>query len=329
MNKNVVLTVTVPVYNTEAYLDKCLGSLVVSKELMDLLEVLVVIDGSKDNSIEIARKYEKNYPNTFRVIDKENGGHGSCCNVGVSEARGKYIHFLDSDDWFDDQFSSYLLRLQEESADAVFTKSMREKIYENKSILHYYHNIEYDKRFSLESLINIVFTFSLHEVSYSVKLFREYHVSFREKAYYDDTLFTVAGFLGINQIAFYDLILYHYLLGRPGQTIDPVVISKHFKDRCYATCDCFDLYKNSQDNISRLSNELILKNLGWNLECLYAYAWNQKWNSAKEDILSLNKLFKLSTKNIAIKKNYLVAIAFYLPFSCGYFLIHHVIKKVL
>lgn len=324
-----ILTVTVPVYNTEKYLDKCLGSLVVANDLMDLLEVLVVIDGSKDNSIEIARKYEVNYPNTFRVIDKENGGHGSCCNVGVSEAKGKYIHFLDSDDWFDENFSSYLIRLKNEKAEVVFSKRVNERIFDNSTEIHKYQYIEYDKIYTLESLRNLGFSFSIHEVSYSVALFRRYHVRFREKVSHDDAIFVVAGFLGVETIAFYNLVLYHYLIGRPGQSMDPLVITKHFKDRCYTTYDCFDLYEKSHNNISKISCEFILRGLGWNLERLYVDAWNQDKEHARNDIHFLNNMFKERKELKLINKNFHVKIGLFMPFSFGYFLIHSIIKKIL
>ena len=82
----------------EKYLNKCLDSLIV--ENMNLLEVLILNDGSKDNSSNIAHVYENKYPNTFRVIDKENGNYGSCINRGIKEAKGKYIKVLDADDSF-------------------------------------------------------------------------------------------------------------------------------------------------------------------------------------------------------------------------------------
>lgn len=329
MESNIILTVLVPVYNTEDYLDKCLGSLVVSKELMDILEVLVVIDGSKDNSIGIARKYESDYPNTFRVIDKENGGHGSCCNVGVAEAKGKYIHFLDSDDWFDEGFSKYLLRLREESSDVVFTKRVNERLFDNSTDIHSFQSIEYDKTYPLESLRNKGFAFTIHEVSYSVHLFRRYHVHFREKVSHDDAIFAVAGFLGVENIAFYNMVLYHYLIGRPGQSMDPQIISKHFKDRCYTTYDCFELYEKSKNNNKKITNEFVVRSLGWNLERLYADAWKQKRGVAKGDISFLNEMYKDHLENIPINKNYLVKIALYLPFSFGFFLIHYIIKPIL
>ena len=97
-----ILTIIIPTYNMEKYLDKCLTSLIIEdKKLMKLLEVLVVIDGAKDRSSEIGHTYQDKYPETFRVIDKENGNYGSCINRGLKEAKGKYVKVLDADDSFD------------------------------------------------------------------------------------------------------------------------------------------------------------------------------------------------------------------------------------
>ena len=96
-----ILTVVIPTYNMQDYLRRCLDSLIIPEEQMKQLEVLVVNDGSKDSSSAIAHEYQDKYPNTFRVIDKENGNYGSCVNRGLKEATGKYFRILDADDWFD------------------------------------------------------------------------------------------------------------------------------------------------------------------------------------------------------------------------------------
>ena len=118
-----LLTIVIPTYNMQDYLHRCLDSLVLKDEqLMSQLEVLVINDGSKDNSSAIGHEYETKFPNTFRVIDKENGNYGSCVNRGLKEATGKYIKVLDADDWFDtDEFVKYLAELLKVDADLVLT----------------------------------------------------------------------------------------------------------------------------------------------------------------------------------------------------------------
>lgn len=115
-----LLTIVVPVYKVEPYINKCLDSLILSEELMEILEVIIVNDGTPDNSAELSREYTKKYPNTFRQIDKENGGHGSAWNVGVKEATGKYLRFLDSDDWLTN-LDILLCTLEKTDVDVILT----------------------------------------------------------------------------------------------------------------------------------------------------------------------------------------------------------------
>ena len=95
MTSDKLLSIVVPVYKVEQYINKCLDSLIINPDLMKKLEVIIVNDGTPDKSAEMSREYVKQYPDTFRQIDKENGGHGSAWNVGLMEAAGKYLRFLD------------------------------------------------------------------------------------------------------------------------------------------------------------------------------------------------------------------------------------------
>lgn len=97
--KKKVLTIIIPMYNMEKYINQCLDSLMVQG--MERLEVIVVNDGSKDGSLAIARTYESRYPQIFCVINKENGNYGSCINCGLSKATGRYIRVLDADDFLE------------------------------------------------------------------------------------------------------------------------------------------------------------------------------------------------------------------------------------
>ena len=91
-----LLTIAIPSYNSENYLSKCIESLLPGGEDV---EILVVNDGSKDNTSAIGHEYEAKYPGIVKVIDKENGGHGSAVNAGVEHATGLFFKVVDSDDW--------------------------------------------------------------------------------------------------------------------------------------------------------------------------------------------------------------------------------------
>ena len=93
-----LLTFAIPCYNSEAYMEKCIDSILIGGEDV---EILIVDDGSKDRTAEIADEYEKKYPTICRAIHQENGGHGEAVNTGIRNATGLYFKVVDSDDWVD------------------------------------------------------------------------------------------------------------------------------------------------------------------------------------------------------------------------------------
>ena len=127
-----LLTISVAAYNVEQYLEQTLASLNDSRFLDDI-EVLVVDDGSKDGTKDIALKYQAMAPDTFRYVGKENGGHGSTINMGMKLATGKYFRVLDGDDWVDTNgFARYIEALSSSDADLVLTQLVRVKGAEEK-----------------------------------------------------------------------------------------------------------------------------------------------------------------------------------------------------
>ena len=114
-----ILTITVPAYNAEKYLDRCLQSFLVP-EILDALEVLVINDGSRDSTSDIASRYVNQYPDTFHLINKKNGGHGSGINCGIAHATGKYFKIVDADDWLNTEvLAQYIGLLRTVDTDIV------------------------------------------------------------------------------------------------------------------------------------------------------------------------------------------------------------------
>ena len=119
MNK--IITISIAAYNVEKFLDETLSSLS-CPELMDSIEVIIVNDGSKDSTVDIAKKYVNKYPDSFILVDKKNGGYGSTINASLDIARGKYYRLLDGDDWFDrNEFMKYVEALKNIDTDIVIT----------------------------------------------------------------------------------------------------------------------------------------------------------------------------------------------------------------
>lgn len=114
-----LLNISVAAYNVEATIEQCLDSFIQSKYL-NSFEVLVVNDGSKDDTSRIVSQYVEKYPGTIRLIDKENGGHGSTINAAVKNALGKYFKVVDGDDWVDTEaFDRFLEFLEGTDVDLV------------------------------------------------------------------------------------------------------------------------------------------------------------------------------------------------------------------
>ena len=120
-----ILSVSIASYNVEKFIRKALDSCCIP-EIMDRLEVLVVNDGSTDGTLQIAREYEKQYPQTFRVIDKKNGGYGSTVNASIKAATGRYFRLLDGDDWFDREgLIGFIEELSEAQEDMIIAQFKR------------------------------------------------------------------------------------------------------------------------------------------------------------------------------------------------------------
>lgn len=91
-----LLSVAIPCYNSEAYMSKCINSLLIGGEEV---EIIIVDDGSSDRTAEIADDYAEKYPTIVKAIHQENGGHGQAVNTGIKNATGLYFKVVDSDDW--------------------------------------------------------------------------------------------------------------------------------------------------------------------------------------------------------------------------------------
>ena len=112
LDKNITVSIVIPICNVEKYLDKCLDSVV--HQTLDSFEIICVNDGSKDNSLNICKKYAEKYKN-IRIIDKDNAGYGHTLNIGMDMAKGKYIGIVESDDYIKPQMFQTLYRVAEKN----------------------------------------------------------------------------------------------------------------------------------------------------------------------------------------------------------------------
>lgn len=219
-----ILTIIIPTYNMEKYLRHCLDSLIVPN--MDKVEVLVINDGSKDSSSAIGHEYQDKYPQTFRVIDKENGNYGSCVNRGLKESSGKYVKILDADDWFEsDNFPSYIKILSQADVDMIISDYdiVNEHGIEFKNIkFNKVFKTPYEK-FQLGDLFkehNSRTIFQMHSIAFKKSCLDLINYRQTEGISYTDQEWIFKPLVAISNCLYIDFVIYKYVIGREGQTME-------------------------------------------------------------------------------------------------------------
>ena len=207
------LSIIVPVYGVEKYIDKCLNSLV--KQSLKEIEIIVVNDGTKDNSQKIIDKYVKKYPDKIKSYIKENGGQGSARNYGLKKTTGEYIGYVDSDDFVEkDMYKKLYNKAKENNYDIVVCGNYNvSEDYQNKNIDAFINNYNTD-------LENIFFgKMAVWNKIYKRDILIKNKLEFKEKVWYEDLAFTLKAIMNSNTFAFIDETLYDYLI-REGSTMN-------------------------------------------------------------------------------------------------------------
>ena len=224
-----LLSIVIPVYGVEPYIRQCLESLLVPQEQFSRLDIVVVNDGTKDRSDVIAREFETVYPGIFRVIDQENRGHGGALNRGTELAVGKYLYYLDSDDWFDTRELSRLLdELQKLDVDMVLMNRAHSTVGEHWEKTRELKNMVPGQVYDADTFDwlhcgnGADVTYAHHSV-YRTEMMKRYLPLFCEKVMYDDIFLQVMPIMAARTFVYLPLNVYHYRSGRPGQSMDPEV----------------------------------------------------------------------------------------------------------
>lgn len=247
-----ILSIIIPTYNMEKYLRRCLDSLVVCDANMQCLEVLVVNDGSKDSSSQIGHEYESKYPQTFRIIDKENGNYGSCVNRGLKEATGKYVKVLDADDYFDtSEFEKAIDFLKQNDYDLVLTDY--NKVDEEGHVEKMFElPIPHNQSLEFKALLGFsARRMHMHRIFYQTDKLRAIGYHQTEGMSYTDQEWMCEPMTTVNRFYYIDICLYQYLVGREGQTVDPAVKLKSIKQymhAVYVMTEFYEKYKGDADH---------------------------------------------------------------------------------
>ncbi|MDR1089179.1 MAG: glycosyltransferase [Coriobacteriales bacterium] len=225
------LSICVPAYNAEVYLDRCLFSLV-SCKLAQLLDIIVVNDGSSDATHTIAWAYQQQYPGIVRCIDKQNGGHGSTINTALACAEGRYFRVVDSDDWLDSiNLAKLMETILEQDFDADLVSTNYHQVYlDDGHTVHWtkisdvanYHVFDFgDEDFTMEY-------FTMASSMIKTELLRQAHVRLQEQSYYVDVEYILLPIPFVKTVMFTPEYLYRYAVGNAEQSINPELFIKRY-----------------------------------------------------------------------------------------------------
>ncbi len=222
------ISVAIPCYNSAAYMGNCIESLLVD---LDEVEIIIVNDGStKDNTAEVAEQYRQKYPNIIKVINKENGGHGSAVNAGIKNASGKYFKIVDSDDKVDPvTFKKMVEFLKTSNVDMLLTEFVYDKVgQKNKKIMKYNSALPTGKEFTWDDIkwFNPGQYILMHSIVYKTSVLRKCKLSLPKHTFYVDNLYAYIPLPYVKTMYYFDEPVYYYYLGRDDQSVSPDVLIK-------------------------------------------------------------------------------------------------------
>lgn len=227
-----LLSVVIPCYNSEAYMRYCIESLLPGGESVELL---IVNDGSSDNTALIADEYAKKYPSIIRAIHQENGGHGEAVNAGIRHAAGLYLKVVDSDDWVDTRaYLKILHQLQEFTAEnQTIDMLVSNFVYEKEGA-------KYKKVMKYENVLPIgeIFTWDdiepfrkgqyllMHSLIYRTQLLKDCGLELPKHTFYVDNLFVYVPLKHVKTMYYMNVEFYRYYIGREDQSVQEKIMIK-------------------------------------------------------------------------------------------------------
>lgn len=230
------------------------------------VEILIVDDGSSDDTLKIAKEYEEKNPTIIHAIHKENGGHGSAVNTGIENATGLYFKVLDSDDWLDTaSLKKIITFLQEVVTDSVSLDMLISNYVYEKPSVHKHKVIKYTSAIP----VNKFFTWNdakhfrmsqnllMHSIIYRTKLLRDCHLHLPEHTFYVDNIYAFTPLPHVKKMYYIDVDFYRYFIGREDQSVNEEVMTKRIDQQIKVTKLIIDSHNLSNIHNRKLRDYMI------------------------------------------------------------------------
>ena len=230
------------------------------------VEIIIVNDGSKDDTLKIAREYEGKYPDIVRVVDKENGGHGDAVTAGLTHASGSYFKVVDSDDWVDEESLHKILALlrrfqdEGEEIDMLVSNYVYEKVgVEHKKCIHYRNVLPQDEIFHWQDIghFRIDQYILMHSVIYRTDLLKLIQLRLPKHTFYVDNIYVYYPLPHVRKMYYLDVDFYRYYIGREDQSVNEKVMISRVDQQIYVTKTMIDMYDLNKISSKKLKNYMI------------------------------------------------------------------------
>ena len=218
-----ILSFIIPAYNSAAFLEKCVSSML-NLKVLDKLEILIINDGSTDTTVQIAQGYCERYPDTVHLISQPNKGHGGALNTGFAAAIGKYLKVIDADDWIQTKNLPKFIHLLEVSeSDVVLTHYQTIDIStgEIKNWRSYPKKFEeiYTLRDVMDSWRSFDRALTFHGITYRRDFYQKYAQPLPEHVFYEDHVYATFPCCQAEKLVCFDLFIYEYRIGDISQSV--------------------------------------------------------------------------------------------------------------
>lgn len=258
-----LLSIAIPCYNSEAYMEKCVESLLVGGEEV---EILIVNDGSKDRTAEIADAYAKKYPTIIKAVHQENGGHGEAVNAGLRNATGLYFKVVDSDDWVDKEAYLKILKTLEDLLRGPVTVDLliSNFVYEKqgavrKKVMQYRKCLPVEQVFGWSEMKHMPKGkyLLMHSMIYRTQMLHECGLELPKHTFYVDNLFAFEPLPYVKNMYYVDVNFYRYFIGRDDQSVNEKVMIGRIDQQIRVNKRMVDVYDSCSFNNKRLRTYML------------------------------------------------------------------------
>lgn len=290
MRKEKILSISIAAYNVEKTLRECLNPFIASG-VIERLDIMIVDDGSKDNTAQIAMEYVEKYPQSIRLINKKNGGWGSTVNMGIQEAVGEFFRQLDGDDYYNSEnMNDYIRFLSSTSADMVLAPYIEfcDDTGETLAEPNCNPGCEIGKVYTIRDIGCI--TPFMHSMTIRTDILKK-KVRITEHCFYTDTEFVLKGCNSVDTVAFFDKSIYCYRRASAGQSMSLTGLEKHYMDQTKVIDVMLDYLQNevSREDVRNIYDKLLFNTCVWQY-CVMLYI--SPSSKHKRDLVAFDKMLK-------------------------------------